>query len=51
MSDDIFYESMRQGIANSAFLNLFVVCFIFIFLRADTSLFLRIKEKESVLSL
>ena len=55
MPDSIFNESMRQGITCS-FLHLFVVClflflFVLFFLRGDTSVFLKMKEMESVLSL
>ena len=60
MPDSIFHESMRQGIA--CFFFCFFVCFVVVvvvvvafcfllFLLGDTSVFLRMKEKESVLSL
>ena len=56
MSDSIYQKSMRQGINCSVlfrlfvFPYLFVVCFFFVFW-GDTSVFLRMKEMESVLSL
>ena len=53
MPDSIFYENMRQRIICS-FSYLFVVCFcfcFFVFLQGDTSVFLGMKEMESVLSL
>ena len=51
MPDSIFHESMRQGITCFFFVVVVVVfCFLF-FLRGDTSVFLRMKEMESVLLL
>ena len=49
MPDGIFHERMRQGIT---FVVVVVVVFVFCFFsRSDTSVFLRIKEMESVLSI
>ena len=46
MADSIFHESMRQG------MTCFVLLLFSVFLvRGNTSVFLRIKEMESVLSL
>ena len=56
-ADNIFHESMRQGIACSLPLRLFVFLFFRIFLlsafllRKDASVFQRMKEMESILSL
>ena len=58
MPDSIFHESMRQEITCSVsfclfvFSYLFVACFFVVFfLRDDTSVFFKMKEMESVLSL
>ena len=58
MPDSIFHESMRWEITCSVLFCLFIVfCFFsYLFadcfsLRGDTSVFLRIKEMNSVLSL
>ena len=48
MPDGIFHERMRQGITFVVVVVVFVFCF---FSRSDTSVFLRIKEMESVLSI
>ena len=57
MPDSILHESMRQGV--TFFFFVFICClsvclfflFFFVFLRGDNSVFLRMKEMESVLSL
>ena len=55
MSDSIFDENMRQGITCYVLFCLFVCFFVFVccllFLRGDNSVFFRIKEMDSVLSL
>ena len=52
MPDSIFHESIRQGITCSVSFCLFVVRFRFfsVCVQGDTSVFLRKKEMESVLS-
>ena len=47
MPDSVFYESMRQEV--TCFFLFF--SFFFFFFRGDTSIFLRMKEMESVSSL
>ena len=56
MPDSIFNESMRQGInvlfvSLLFFFNFFFLLFCFVFLRGETSVYLRMKEMESVLVL
>ena len=54
MPDSIFHKSMRQGITCSVLFRFFVwffcICLLYalIFLQSDTSVFLRMKEMESV---
>ena len=56
MPDSISHKSMKRGIACSVLFSLFV-CLLFCiyllsaFLRGHTSVFLRLKEMESVFSL